>query len=79
MCWFLVLLNYSLLTSDNPFYFRVPQPKCVNVAIDCDREIERIHSLFLVYLEKLDELQSKSLITSHELTVTVGMHVLHTP
>ncbi|XP_067037684.1 ras GTPase-activating protein 3-like isoform X1 [Acropora muricata] len=37
----------------------VPQPKCVNVAIDCDREMERIHSLFLVYLEKLDELQSE--------------------
>ena len=39
--------------------FRVPQPKCVNVAIDCDREIERIHSLFLINLDKLDELQSK--------------------
>ena len=39
--------------------FRVPQPKCVNVAIDCDREIERVHSLFLVNLDKLDELQSK--------------------
>lgn len=37
----------------------VPQPKCVNVAIDCDREMERIHSLFLVYLEKLDELQNE--------------------
>ncbi|CAH3105439.1 unnamed protein product [Porites lobata] len=36
----------------------VPQPKCVNVAIDCDREIERIHSLFLMNLEKLDELQT---------------------
>ena len=39
--------------------FRVPQPKCVNVAIDCDREIERIHSLFLINLDQLDELQSK--------------------
>ncbi|XP_073255503.1 ras GTPase-activating protein 3-like [Porites lutea] len=37
----------------------VPQPKCVNVAIDCDREIERIHSLFLMNLEKLDELQTE--------------------
>lgn len=37
----------------------VPRPKCVNVAIDCDREIERIHSLFLLYLDKLDELQSE--------------------
>ncbi len=37
----------------------MPQPKCVNVAIDCDREIERIHSLFLINLDKLDELQSK--------------------
>ncbi|KXJ20396.1 Ras GTPase-activating protein 3 [Exaiptasia diaphana] len=35
----------------------MPQPKCVNVVIDCDREIERIHSLFLVNLEQLDELQ----------------------
>ena len=34
----------------------------MNVAIDCDREIERIHSLFLMNLEKLDELQSKSLV-----------------
>lgn len=46
------------------FLFRVPQPKCVNVAIDCDREIERIHSLFLMNLEKLDELQSKSLLNT---------------
>lgn len=46
--------------TENPFVvFRVPQPKCVNVAIDCDREIERIHSLFLINLDKLDELQSK--------------------
>ena len=34
----------------------------MNVAIDCDREIERIHSLFLMNLETLDELQSKSLV-----------------
>ena len=40
----------------------MPQPKCVNVAIDCDREIERIHSLFLINLEKLDELQGKLLL-----------------
>ena len=47
------------------FSFRVPRPKCVNVAIDCDREIERIHSLFLLYLDKLDELQSKLLFSYH--------------
>ncbi|EDO43446.1 predicted protein [Nematostella vectensis] len=42
------------------FVTEIPQPKCVNVEIDCDREIERIHSLFLVNLDKLDELQVES-------------------
>ena len=51
------------------FFLRIPQPKCVNVAIDCDREIERIHSLFLVNLDKLDELQSKFLCSTHDLLV----------
>ena len=41
----------------------------MNVAIDCDREIERIHSLFLVNLDKLDELQSKFLFSTHDLLV----------
>ena len=50
----IIIFHFSL--------FRVPQPKCVNVAIDCDREIERIHSLFLINLEKLDELQGKLLL-----------------
>lgn len=58
--YFRILLHCNLRAYFS--MFRVPQPKCVNVAIDCDREIERIHSLFLMNLEKLDELQSKSLV-----------------
>ena len=53
--------------------FRVPQPKCVNVAIDCDREIERIHSLFLINLDKLDELQSK--FCANSLKYRLHLHI----
>ena len=69
----------SMCPTHNPavvVVFRVPQPKCVNVAIDCDREIERIHSLFLINLDKLDELQSK--FSSYSLFKIMYLHIRNT-